>query len=137
LNANFEIQVAALRSQADEDREAQYAQRLLRELDDRVAIELQSLRRQDQSQEALIEKRVDELNTNFDIQIAALRRQADEDRQAHSAERLLREFEDRLAIELQSLHRQDQSLEAIVGKRVDELSANFDIQIAALRRQAD
>jgi hypothetical protein len=137
LSAHFEEQIAALRRQADEDRQTRSAQRLLRELEDRLAVELQSLHRRDQSTEALVEKRVDELSSNFDIQIAAVRCQADEDRETHSAERLLREFEDRIAIELQSLRRQDQSLEALVEKRVDELSANFDIQIAALRRQAD
>ena len=135
--AHFEEQIAALRRQAGEDRLAESPQRLLRELEDRLAIELQSLHRQNHSLEALVEKRVDELSSNLDIQIAAVRCQADEDREAQSAERLLHEFDDRLAVELQSLRRQDQSLEALIERRVDELGANFDIQIAALRRQAD
>ena len=135
LTAHFEGQIAALNRQADEDRQTQSAERLLRELEDRLAAELQSLHRQDESFEASMEKRVEESSANFDIQLAALRRQGDEDRQAQFAG--LRELEDRLAVELQLSHRQDESLEVLVEKRAQELTANFDVQIAAIRRQAD
>lgn len=124
LSAHLEAQIAALRRQVDEDRQAQSAEHLLRELEDRLAIELKSLYRQGESLEALVEKRADELNSNAEAQIADLRRQADEDRQAQSAE-------------LQLLHRQHQSLEDLLDRRVYEINANFDIQIAAMRRQAD
>jgi hypothetical protein len=137
LIANFDAQIAALRPQAEEAAHAESTHRHLQEVEDRLAVELQSLNRQDESLESLLEKRIDELSRSFEGQIAALRRQADEDRQAGSAERLLSEMEARLAIELQSLHRQDESLESHVEKRIDELSSNFDIQIAALRKQAD
>lgn len=137
LRAHFEGQIAALGRQVEEDRQAQTPERLLRELEDRLNVEQQSLHRRDQSLEALVEKRVDELSANVDIQIAELRHQAEEDRQTQSAERLLREFEDRLAIELESLRGHDQSLEALIQRRIDELTSNFDIQITAVRRQAD
>ncbi len=137
LTSYFDNQITALRRQADEDRQAESSVRGLAVLEDRLAVELQSLQQRDLSLEGAIEKRIDDLISNFDIQIAALRRQADEDRQAEYSARGLAEFEDRLAVELQSLHRRDLSMEATVEKRVDGLSSNFDIQIAALRRQAD
>jgi hypothetical protein len=137
LTAHLEGQIAALRRQADEDRPAESAERLLRELEDRLAVELQSLHRQGDSMSAATEKRMDEVTAHFEGQIEALRRQADEDREAQSAERVLREFENRLTVELQSLHERDQSLETLVEKRADELRANFDIQVAAIRRQPD
>lgn len=131
----LEAVVAALDARLNE--QAGHTESRVAQLEARLAIELKSLHQQDHSVESAIETRVEELTAYFDNQIAGLRRQAGEDRQAESSERLLAEFEDRLAIELQSLHRQDLSLEATVEERVAELSSNFDIQIAALRRQAD
>jgi ribosomal protein S15P/S13E len=131
----LEAVVAALDARLNEH--AGHTESRVAQLEARLAIELKSLHQRDHSVESAVETRVEELTAYFDNQIAALRRHADEDRQAESSERLLAELEDRLAVELQSLHRQDLSLEAAVEKRVNELSSNLDIQIAALRRQAD
>jgi hypothetical protein len=137
LNSYFANQLAALHRQAEEDRQTQSYERLVAGFEDRFTVELQSLREGDLSLDAAVEKRVDELNSNVAIQIDALRRQVEEDRQAQSHERLVAGLEDRLTVELQSLRQDDLSLEAAVEKRIDELSSNFDIQVAALRSQAD
>jgi hypothetical protein len=131
----LEAVVAALDARLNE--QAGHTESRVALLEARLAIELKSLQQRDHSVESAVEMRVEELTAYFDNQIAALRRQADEDRQAESSERLLAELEDRLSIELSSLHRRDLSLEASVEERVNGLSSNCDIQIAAMRRQAD
>jgi hypothetical protein len=131
----LEAVVAALDARLNE--QAGRTESRVAQLEARLAIELKSLHQRDQLVQAAVETRVEELTSYFDNQITALRRQADEDRQAESSARGLAGLEDRLAVELQSLHRRDLTLEAAIEKRIDELSSNFDIQIAALRRQSD
>jgi hypothetical protein len=131
----LEALVAALDARSNE--QAGRTESRVTELEARLAIELKSLHQQDHSGQTSVERRVEELSLYFGNQITALRRQVNEAGQAESAERLLAALEDRLAVELQSLHRKDHALEAVVERRVDELSSYFDLQIAALRRQMD
>ena len=57
--------------------------------------------------------------------------------QAGRTETRITQLEARLAIELKSLHQQGDSAGEAVEKRMDELRAQFDGQIGAMRSQAD
>ena len=115
--------VAALDARLNE--QAGRTESRIAQLEARLAIELKSLHQRDHSVEAAVETRVEELTSYFDNQISALRRQADEDRQAESSARALAAFEERLSIELSSLHRRDLSLEAAIEKHIDGLEFEF------------
>jgi hypothetical protein len=132
LTSYFDNQITALRRQADEDRHTESSARAVAVLEDRLAVELQSLQRRDLSLETAIENRIDELGSNFDIQIAVLRRQADEDRLAIRSEMaaMHREFAEEAARAV------ERRVEEVVGRHAALLRAELehkDDQIAELR----
>jgi hypothetical protein len=141
LNGRFDGQLAKVSRQSEEERAALQAEivSLRSTLDSKVAAELTSGQQRDQNMLNRMESYLADLHGQFDIQVANVRRLADEERAALQAEitTLRSTLQTKLATDLNAVQQRDQSVLTQVESHIHDLNAQFNERLAAIHRQAD